>query len=355
MAAREGPVPLVDLRHRDDPRPGTRLRRVPAADRARRASPSRGCANGCTPSPANLSPPSWVDDPDFDLDHHVRRIAMPEAGLDAPGARSRLAVRRRPARTHPPALAVPRRRGPARRQGRRHPEDAPHDHRRRAWRRAVAAVPRLRARRTRAAPAHADRGRSRRRHAGGDPIDSLKEFVAGGLRLPIGIVKQVRELLADPASIPDASSAAAKTFRGIVTQLSDTAGARSPLWTAAIAAAPHRARTRAVPEHQGRRQAARRHPQHRVPHRRRRRRVGVPHRAGRAGRVAAGLDGDLHPHRVVGRERVLARPAARPHRRDADRRTLPRDPRGHPDGPRVEQDRRPRHDRRPSRARCRRR
>jgi diacylglycerol O-acyltransferase / wax synthase len=44
-------------------------------------------------------------------------------------------------------------------------------------------------------------------------------------------VKQVRDLLADPASIPDASSAAAKTFRGIVNQLSDTAGARSPLWT----------------------------------------------------------------------------------------------------------------------------
>jgi WS/DGAT/MGAT family acyltransferase len=62
--------------------------------------------------------------------------------------------------------------------------------------------------------------------------DSLKEFVAGGLRLPIGIVKQVRDLLADPTSIPEASSAAARTLHGIMSQLSDTDGARSPLWTA---------------------------------------------------------------------------------------------------------------------------
>ena len=50
------------------------------------------------------------------------------------------------------------------------------------------------------------------------------------MRIPIGIVKQVRELLADPTAIPDASAAAAKTLRGILSQLSDTEGARSPLW-----------------------------------------------------------------------------------------------------------------------------
>jgi WS/DGAT/MGAT family acyltransferase len=60
--------------------------------------------------------------------------------------------------------------------------------------------------------------------------DTLKEFVAGSLRIPIGIVKQVRELLADPTAIPDASAAAAKTLRAILSQLSDTDGARSPLW-----------------------------------------------------------------------------------------------------------------------------
>ena len=32
------------------------------------------------PAPANLSAPTWVDDPDFDIDLHVRRIALPKPG-----------------------------------------------------------------------------------------------------------------------------------------------------------------------------------------------------------------------------------------------------------------------------------
>ena len=32
------------------------------------------------PAPVNLSAPLWVDDPDFDIDHHVRRIALPKPG-----------------------------------------------------------------------------------------------------------------------------------------------------------------------------------------------------------------------------------------------------------------------------------
>lgn len=34
------------------------------------------------PSPARLAPPEWTDDPSFDLDYHVRRIAMPAPGSD---------------------------------------------------------------------------------------------------------------------------------------------------------------------------------------------------------------------------------------------------------------------------------
>ena len=55
--------------------------------------------------------------------------------------------------------------------------------------------------------------------------------MAGGIRIPLGLARQVRELLIDPASIPAASSAAVKTVKGVVTQLSDTDAARSPLWT----------------------------------------------------------------------------------------------------------------------------
>jgi hypothetical protein len=64
------------------------------------------------------------------------------------------------------------------------------------------------------------------------PTDAVREFVAGGLRLPMGIARQVRDLLADPTSLPDASAAAARTFQGVISQLSDTQTARSPLWTA---------------------------------------------------------------------------------------------------------------------------
>ncbi|HEX3088951.1 MAG TPA: wax ester/triacylglycerol synthase domain-containing protein [Ilumatobacteraceae bacterium] len=62
--------------------------------------------------------------------------------------------------------------------------------------------------------------------------DVFRDLMTGGFRLPLGIVRQVMDLLSDPTGIPDASSAAADTVRGIVNQLGDTEQARSPLWTA---------------------------------------------------------------------------------------------------------------------------
>jgi hypothetical protein len=49
--------------------------------------------------------------------------------------------------------------------------------------------------------------------------------------MPLGILRQVRDLLADPAGIPSAGTAAADTIRGILSQLGDTERAHSPLWT----------------------------------------------------------------------------------------------------------------------------
>ena len=82
------------------------------------------------PNPTGLGAPIWADDPDFDIDLHVRRVALP-----APGTLRQLLdlatpVRARPARSHPPAVAVPGRRGSGGRQGGADHEDAPHDHRR---------------------------------------------------------------------------------------------------------------------------------------------------------------------------------------------------------------------------------
>ena len=61
--------------------------------------------------------------------------------------------------------------------------------------------------------------------------DLLRDMIAGSLRVPLGLVRQIRDLLADPAGIPDAGNAAADTIKGLISQLSDTEQAHSPLWT----------------------------------------------------------------------------------------------------------------------------
>ncbi|MBI4884672.1 MAG: DUF1298 domain-containing protein [Actinobacteria bacterium] len=64
----------------------------------------------------------------------------------------------------------------------------------------------------------------------GPPPDLLRELLGGSLRLPLGLLKQIRDLLGDPAGISVAGSAAADTIRSVMQQLSDTEAARSPLW-----------------------------------------------------------------------------------------------------------------------------
>jgi len=185
-------------------------------------------------APANLSPPVWVDDPDFDLDHHVRHIACPKPGtlrqvLDL----ASLFVADPLDRTRPlwQFLVVEGMRG-----GKAAVIQKMHHTITDGERGVELAVQYLDFERDAPEPdplppSDATDDDAADHARGGDPADVLRDLVAGSLRLPIGIVKQVRDLLAEPAAIPDATSAAAKTFRGIVTQLSDTAGARSPLWT----------------------------------------------------------------------------------------------------------------------------
>ncbi len=180
------------------------------------------------PAPANLSAPTWVDDPDFDLDLHVRRIACPKPGSLRQVLELASLILADPFdRTRPlwqfvvveglrgGKAAIIQKMHHTITDGERGVElslqyldferDAPEP----------PPIP----------PPDADVS------VGDDGVDLVKEFVGGALRLPIGIAKQVRELLADPSGLPDASSAAARTFAGITSQLSDTEQARSPLWT----------------------------------------------------------------------------------------------------------------------------
>ena len=88
------PVPLVDVRHASRSSTG---RRTSTACGRGWSGPSwtcPGCGWRVQPAPVNLSAPMWVDDPDFDIDHHVRRIALPKPGIDAPAARPGHADRR---------------------------------------------------------------------------------------------------------------------------------------------------------------------------------------------------------------------------------------------------------------------
>lgn len=61
--------------------------------------------------------------------------------------------------------------------------------------------------------------------------ERVRETLAAALRIPLGVANRVGELLADPSRIPEASASAGETARGLVEQLGDTEPARSPLWT----------------------------------------------------------------------------------------------------------------------------
>jgi WS/DGAT/MGAT family acyltransferase len=67
--------------------------------------------------------------------------------------------------------------------------------------------------------------------AGSPELDVLRDLFVDSLRFPLGLLRQVRELVADPARIPAVGAAMADTVRTIVTELGATDQARSPLWT----------------------------------------------------------------------------------------------------------------------------
>ncbi|MBA3286711.1 MAG: DUF1298 domain-containing protein [Acidimicrobiia bacterium] len=184
------------------------------------------------PAPVNLTAPSWVDDPDFDIDHHFRHIALPKPGsmrqlLDLT---SLISVdpfeRTRPLwqfvvidglRGGKSALVTKMHHTITDGEGgvrmslqyldfeRDAPDPPPLD------------PLSVEAAETSDAPS---------------VLSTVRDLVAGSFRIPVGVVRQVKALLADPTSIPTAGAAATDTVRGVMSQLADVDRARSPLWGA---------------------------------------------------------------------------------------------------------------------------
>jgi hypothetical protein len=94
-------------------------------------------------------------------------------------------------------------------------------------------------------------------------LETVRDVVTGGLRMPIGISRQYRDLLADPTQIPTAGATLARTVKGVISQLSDVEAAHSPVWTQR--SLKRRLETLRSPlDRPRRRPEAGRHPQHGV-------------------------------------------------------------------------------------------
>ncbi|MFK7917639.1 MAG: wax ester/triacylglycerol synthase domain-containing protein [Ilumatobacter sp.] len=189
--------------------------------------------------PGNLAPPTWVDDPEFSIDHHIHHVALPAGSSERAllDLASLITVDpfdvSRPLWQFTVIEGLPDDRAALVQKMHhtiadgesgvrlsleyldleRHPEPSP-------------------------GPDTPSDSLDPDRHDHDRSVDDedaaaaiVRDILATSLRVPLGVVRQVRELLADPSQIPAATADAADTFRAIAAQLANTDPARSPLWT----------------------------------------------------------------------------------------------------------------------------
>lgn len=183
------------------------------------------------PAPGNLGNPTWVDDPSFDIRYHVRRISLSEPGdmrqlLDLvtllvadPFDRSRplwhfivvdgLAGGRS-------ALVQKLHHTVTDGQGgvelSMHYLDLQRD---------PGPLPAL-------DPAIANAAHNLSEP---DATEALRGAMSDSLRLPLSVLRQVRDVLADPSLIGTIGSSTSATIRGLIAQLNEADSSRSTLWT----------------------------------------------------------------------------------------------------------------------------
>lgn len=183
------------------------------------------------PSPGNLGTPTWVDDPTFDIRYHVRHISLAEPGdmrqlLDLvtlliadPFDRSRplwhfiVIDGLRGGRS---ALVQKLHHTVTDGQGgvelSMHYLDLERE---------PAPLP----------PIEPDIVNAASDVASPDAAEALRGAMADSLRLPLSVLRQVRDVLSDPSLIGTIGSSTSATVKSLLAQLSETDGARSPLWT----------------------------------------------------------------------------------------------------------------------------
>ncbi len=180
-------------------------------------------------APANLTPPLWVEDPDFDIDYHVRRIALPQPS----SMRQMLDL----------ATLI---------------ANDPFDRTRPLWQFVVIeGLPDGRAvlveklhhtiadgegsiqlslqffdfERNAPEPPSIIRDEADRLSNEHGTTDLWRDVLAGPLKIPLAVVKQMRDLIADPTQVPAAGAATLETVRALIGQMTDIEPAKSPLWT----------------------------------------------------------------------------------------------------------------------------
>lgn len=192
-----------------------------------------------------LGPPRWADDPDFDIDYHVRQVALPKPGtfrqLREFAAQFVLDPFDRTRPLWQFVLVEGLRGGQSALVQKMHHSitdgengirmsmqflDLERDAVRPAPARIESDPPDGRGVDTAAATSA-----SSPPNLAVSSWDALRAITEATWRLPIGVARRVGELLADPASIPHASAAAVSATRAIAAQLSETDPARSTLWT----------------------------------------------------------------------------------------------------------------------------
>ena len=180
------------------------------------------------PSPGNLGAPYWQDDPNFDINHHVRHIALPQPGSMRQLLDLATLFNGDPFdRTRPPwqFLVVDGLEGGKgaliykfhhtitdgeggvllAMQFLDFERDAPE-------------LPEL-------PEPTVDNSLN------DDNSDVLRAALNDTLRIPLSLLKQARDMFADPANIPSAGVATAANVKTLMKQLGETDPARSPLWT----------------------------------------------------------------------------------------------------------------------------